>query len=526
MRFTCNSFAVALLLAAALHADDRRCATCHPKEVAGYAKSAMAASLSVAANQPAGAFDHALSSTKFTIRATPEGQIQSYQRGSESSEHRVAYVIGSGAHAFGYLVQIGDHLFQSPLSYYSSLRTWDVAPGYEESKQPDFSRPVTPECLLCHAEQPRPIPDTVNRYETPPVVGASISCERCHGTVEAHEKNPVPGSIVNPAKLQAAARDSVCEQCHLSGEVRIPNPGKSIADFQPGQRLEDSYSVYVAAHPPGTTVKVISHVEQLALSLCSRSSGGKLWCGTCHDPHDKPIQPAAYFRDRCLTCHAATLEKSHAAPGRDCVSCHMPRLDARDGGHTAFTDHRIARNPKAPTPESKQDGLKAWREPDSRFRDRNLAIALVTVGLQDASSDEVIRGYRMLNQVEKVFPDDPAALTSLGTVLLRAKQPAEALRRFEKVVTLKPDYSPYRVNAALALIALGRKAEAEQQLNHALGLDPLLETAVQVLSAMYRGQGDADKAADLRSRYKIEMGITTTSPRLLDRGVTVDQNRR
>jgi len=255
MRFTCNSFAVALLLAAALHADDRRCATCHPKEVAGYAKSAMAASLSVAANQPAGAFDHALSSTKFTIRATPEGQIQSYQRGSESSEHRVAYVIGSGAHAFGYLVQIGDHLFQSPLSYYSSLRTWDVAPGYEESKQPDFSRPVTPECLLCHAEQPRPIPDTVNRYETPPVVGASISCERCHGTVEAHEKNPVPGSIVNPAKLQAAARDSVCEQCHLSGEVRIPNPGKSIADFQPGQRLEDSYSVYVAAHPPGTTVK-------------------------------------------------------------------------------------------------------------------------------------------------------------------------------------------------------------------------------------------------------------------------------
>jgi hypothetical protein len=468
--------AVSALLADTIVPAGQRCAACHPKEAAGYEKSAMAASIAPTAELPEGSFEHAYSKTQFSVRATAAGLLQSFQRPGESAEHTVAYVIGSGSHAFGFLVQIGDHLFQSPLSYYTALHRWDVAPGYEESRRPDFSRPVTPECLLCHADRPQPIPETVNRYRTPAVLGAGISCDRCHGPEEAHLKNPIPGSIVNPAKLRdSAARDSVCEQCHLAGEVRVPNPGKKIADFQAGQRLEDTFSVYVAVQPPGKTVKVIGHAEQLALSTCAKSSAGKLWCGTCHDPHRTPSQPAVYFRERCLSCHAARLEPSHAAAGRDCVSCHMPRLAARDGGHTAFTDHRIARRPESPIPTSEPGGLKAWREPEAPVRDRNLAIALVTVGLQDAHSADVIRGYKMLDQVVTAYPDDPASLTTLGTVLLRAKQPAEALRHFESVIHLKPDYAPYRVNAALALIELGRNNEAEQRLEQAIALDPLLE---------------------------------------------------
>jgi hypothetical protein len=174
-----------------------------------------------------------------------------FERDGESGQQRVAYVIGSGAHAFGYLVRIDDHLFQSPLSYYSNRRLWDVAPGYEDDRHPDFSRPVTLECVLCHSGKPQPVPDTLNRYRSPAFLEENISCDRCHGPGEAHVKNPVPGSILNPAKLRRAARDSICEQCHLAGEVRIPNPGKSITDFQPGQSLEDAYTVYVAAQPPG-----------------------------------------------------------------------------------------------------------------------------------------------------------------------------------------------------------------------------------------------------------------------------------
>ena len=498
-----------LALALAARAAEQQCAKCHAKEVLGYQQSAMAHSLSKATPQPDGYFEHAFSKTRFSIRSSASGVVQRFERGGTSSEQKIAFVIGSGVHAYGYLVQAGDHLFQSPLSYYSNRRQWDVAPGYEESQSPDFSRPVTLECLLCHAGKPQPIPDTLNRYRTPFFAEESISCERCHGPGEAHERKPVAGSIVNPAKLEGAARDSICEQCHLAGEVRIANPGKGMADFQPGQLLEDAYTIYIAAQPSGGTLKVISHSEQLALSACAQKSAGKLWCGTCHNPHETPAQPAAYFRDRCLSCHGPTLEKSHAAPGRDCVACHMPRLPARDGGHTVFTDHRITRRQEPGSNMAQPANLVAWREPELRLRDRNLALALIAVGLQNESSREAVRGYRMLVQVEKDYPEDPAVLTSLGSVLLRAKQPAEALRRFEKVLLLRPAYAPYEVNAASALIAAGRKAEAVPHLERALQLDPLLEPAVELLRGLYTELGEGAKAAELVGRYKRDMGITS-----------------
>jgi len=467
----------------------------------------MAHSLSVAAPQPEATFEHRASGTRFSIQTAAGETFQTLERQGETQRVRVSYVVGSGNHAFGMLAQVGDHLFQSPLSYYTSRRAWDMAPGYEDSATPDFSRPVTLECLVCHSDKPLPVPDTLNAYRNPPFAQTAIQCDRCHGNPERHLQNPVPGTIVNPAKLSPAARDSVCEQCHLSGEVRIPNPGRSIADFRPGERVEDVYTVYVTRHSPDQKIKVISHAEQLALSACARKSGGRLWCGTCHNPHDKPERPAEYFRKRCLTCHGATLAKSHAAPGQDCIGCHMPRRPAKDGGHTAFTDHRIARRPEV---ESGQDTgeLVAWREPDPAVRERNLALALVTAGQENGRSDQVIQGFRTLYRMEGNLSGDATALTSLGTVMLKGKQPAEAARRFARALELRPNYAPYEVNLAVALMAIGNTAEATRHLEHAVQLDPLLEQAVELLSRAYRAAGQNSKAEELLARYRTTMGIT------------------
>jgi hypothetical protein len=502
---------VLLLLATRIVSADPRCVTCHPKAVAAYAKSAMARSLSLVtpANiPPPGSVQHAFSKTRFTIQTNSSTITQRFERPHELSEKKVAFVIGSGSHASGYLVQMGDHLFQSPLSYYTSRHLWDVAPGYENDPHPDFSRPVTPECLFCHSGKPLPIADTLNRYQTPPFASYGISCERCHGDTEAHLKKPGSGTILNPARLTGAARDSICEQCHLTGEIRIPNPGKSILDFKPGQALEALYTTYVAAKNSAQTIKVVSHVEQLALSRCARGSGGKLWCGTCHNPHDEPAQPAAYFRERCLNCHAATLDRSHAAPGRDCTACHMPKLPASDGGHTAFTNHRIALPSSGDSTVTERDTLTAWREPEPFLRDRNLALALVTDGLQNQSSGEVVRGYRMLNLLEKLYPDDPAVLTTLGSVLMKGKQPVEALKRFARVIELKPEYAPYHLNLASALSALGQTGKAAHELETALSRDPLLQPAVELLGRIYLGQGQSDKADQLRATYDRAIGLS------------------
>ena len=176
-----------MMLAAAMpaRAGEQHCARCHAKEVLGYRQSPMAHSLSAATPQPDGSFEHAFSKTRFSIQSSSSGVIQRLDRGGASSEQRIAFVIGSGRHAFGYIVKAGDHLFQSPLSYYSNRHQWDVAPGYEESRNPDFSRPVTLECVLCHAGKPRPIPDTLNRYQTPLFTEESISCERCTAQVRS-----------------------------------------------------------------------------------------------------------------------------------------------------------------------------------------------------------------------------------------------------------------------------------------------------------------------------------------------------
>ncbi len=481
------------------------CASCHPNEVAGFESSSMAHSISPVRSQPDGKFEHPASRTLFSVRRLQDGAQQSWERERILATLPVAYAIGSGNHAVGYLLQVGNHLFQSPISYYTNRRAYDMAPGYEQASRPDFTRPVTVECLACHVNKPLPLPDTLNSYRSPPLAGLSISCERCHGSAAAHLKNPLPGSIVNPAKLSGAPRDSICEQCHLAGDVRIPNPGKTPLDFTPGERTEDVFTVFLGSDSLERGLKVISHSEQLALSACARGSVGRLWCGTCHNPHDEPAQPAAYYRERCLSCHAATLTAAHAAPDRNCVACHMPRLPAKDGGHTAFTDHRIAREPSVDAPPQ---SFRAWRQPAPQFRDRNLALALVALGLENSNSEQVIRGYKLLNKMN--LQNDPAALTSLGSVLLTAKQPQEAAKNFAAALALRPNYAPYEVNVASALFAQSQIAAATEHLEHAIALDPLLQQAVDLLSEAYRRQGFTAKAHQLSARFNAALGVSAT----------------
>src|SRR5262245_4927945 len=119
------------------------CASCHPKQVAGYQRTAMARSLFRPQQQPSGRFTHAFSATRFAIRSNGSNMWQHLERDGLEAEYKVEFVIGSGNHAFGYLIQIKDYLFQSPVSFYSKRAAWDVAPGYERDHQPDFTRPVT-----------------------------------------------------------------------------------------------------------------------------------------------------------------------------------------------------------------------------------------------------------------------------------------------------------------------------------------------------------------------------------------------
>jgi len=211
---------------------EERCAECHKDEVDGFLRSKMAHSMRLPANEPQGAVR--TSDTNLRMFSNQDGNWQTLESHGHSETYRVEYVIGSGAHASGYIVSLANHLFQSPVAYYQRRKAYGLAPGYEPESDPDFTRPIKPGCLFCHAGTFTAVAGTINQYASPPFSHLAISCSQCHGPEGEHLASPDSSNIVNPATLEPASRDSICEQCHLKGVARVLNPGKQFTDFVPG----------------------------------------------------------------------------------------------------------------------------------------------------------------------------------------------------------------------------------------------------------------------------------------------------
>src|SRR6266545_7602419 len=95
----------------------------------------------------------------------------------------LTFFIGSRRMGRSFAYEYQGHLYQAPVGYYTNRRSWDFAPGYEHDSQPDLTRPITPECLFCHATRTAVAPGTVNRYRE---IVQGIQCARCHGDALDH----------------------------------------------------------------------------------------------------------------------------------------------------------------------------------------------------------------------------------------------------------------------------------------------------------------------------------------------------
>ncbi len=491
------TLALAAMTASAAPAG-QECATCHPMEVDQYRLSGMGRSISKLANgHPLGPYGHGFSGTAFRTSTSAAGLVQEIERGGLSAKYTIDYVIGSGNAAFGYLVRVGDALFQSPITYYTERGRWGMAPGMEQEANPDFNRPATAECLWCHAGRPAHTPDTVNRYGDPALEVEAISCDRCHGPAAPHLAEPSAATIFNPARASPRERDSVCEQCHLGGIIRVLHPDRDFGSFQPGGLLEDSWTVFVGV--PRTEggqdrFQVVSHVEQLNLSRCAVESGDALWCGTCHDPHETPAEPKAYFSQRCLQCHEGGLPPDHATRSGDCVSCHMPRRQSHDSGHSAFTDHRITRHPLPAVDPDPPDKLRPWKPGPRNLRLRNLGLANVLYGQQRGSHEMLQRGLGQLRSVSGPLRSDPATLDALGTAMVLTGSPRSGLRNLREAVSAGPAGALQFNSLAAAWWALGDADRAEATLQEAIRREPTLESSYRMLARVYRDLGQNSKA--------------------------------
>jgi tetratricopeptide (TPR) repeat protein len=178
----------------------------------------------------------------------------------------------------------------------------------------------------------------------------------------------------------------------------------------------------------------------------------------------------------------------------------MPRRDANDGGHTAFTDHRIQRRPEEQQTAPEVNDIAAWREPAADLQKRNLGIAYVNLGAERRSPPFVVRGYRMLAEVQEQFSTDSAVFTAMGTALLLGKQSTEAELAFERALQLDPNSAAGETNAASAYLQAGDTDKAVMHLEQAVTIDPLHLPADMPLIDLYKRQGNAAKAAELADK--------------------------
>jgi hypothetical protein len=537
---------------------DKVCSSCHPDISSSYARHPMGRSLTPVRDlqpgerlTPANRHPFTAGNNRFEV-VRRDGRVLHRRTMLDAmgaallqQEVPVDYAIGSGSHGRSYLTTIDGFVFQTPVSWYSNKRIWDLSPGFEIDRVGGL-RPVTADCLVCHSNRLKLEAGRRDRFQNGVFDGHAIGCERCHGPGETHlaerERGDAldeesPYSIVNPSRLPWPLRENVCEQCHLEGVTRIPRRNRGMQDFRPGLPLEKFLAVHT--NRDGEDYKVVNHVEQMRLSRCFQKSAeeNKLGCISCHNPHEHvgPERRATWYRGRCLQCHQGRGCKLHLgerwrlSPGDSCIDCHMPRFPATDVVHAAATDHRVMRRPRPPgkgghDPASALENFYADRLPaGDPENDRDLGVALAHLLRMGHPRREAVgrEAAELLRQAVEARPRDAEAWESLGISLLAAGQGEEAIAAHLTALELDSD----RVGSLQGLASIsedeGSTATATGYLQRLVLLNPHFVLPRERLTELLLAQDDVSGAGEQAAHWlrldPFSRQARRTHARILDR---------
>jgi tetratricopeptide (TPR) repeat protein len=425
------------------------CAHCHASIYNSYKRTPMAHASGPATEglTPAD-FSHNKSGVHYRVYTDAGSAWLSFERPVDPAiqgKRELLYFIGSGQRGRTYLFSVDGFLFESPVNWYAARHEWNMAPAYGEAREIPLNLPAYTTCLRCHTSGMQPtLRSSENEYPSPPFTQDGVGCERCHGPGEAHLKG---ADILNPVKLSANRRDSVCMQCHLEGSVAVERAGRHAEDFRPGDLLDDFVRHFELISSQTSGVGANSQFEALSESTCKKKSGDAMSCMSCHDPHSDPpeAERASYYRGKCLACHGAAFGAKHHADSPDCTACHMPATSSVDIAHTEVTDHHIRRRPQV-SPQPLPDNGTAVQaqtlipfprseEADKDIRDQALAWqSLAADGIADAAS----HAAQLLPRAARQSPDDPAVLSGLAFLELQRGADDHARELYEKALALDP----------------------------------------------------------------------------------------
>ncbi|MBV8072758.1 MAG: hypothetical protein JO270_22835 [Acidobacteriaceae bacterium] len=149
--------------------------------------------------------------------------------------------------------------------------------------------------------------------------------------------------------------------------------------------------------------------------------------------------------------NGTALSASHPKPNEDCIGCHMARLPAGRGGHTIFTDHRIAiytqrelaalRAPSllnGSAPASNDDEPIPWHDPPSQFAQRNLRLAY-DIALAAANAGDSKNAIKYLQKTLQLDPFLVAPYQDLARLYAADHQLALAHRTYVRFLKAFPE---------------------------------------------------------------------------------------
>ena len=229
---------------------DAKCAQCHEEIYRNYLTTPMAnASGSAIEKLKAASFTHEPSGIQYDLSLLKGKAVLAYRNQREPNTIQqlpLSYFLGSGHLGTTYIYSIDNFLFESPVAWYAASNGYDMKPGLAEMKEMPPSLPMQSSCLRCHMSAVQASDaGTINRYKSLPFLHSGITCEACHGDAQQHLLTGGKSKIVNPARLIAEQRDSICISCHLEGDVTVERTGHSALNYRPGESISTYLAYYV-----------------------------------------------------------------------------------------------------------------------------------------------------------------------------------------------------------------------------------------------------------------------------------------
>ena len=453
-------------------------------------------------------------------------------------DETIHYIVGSGQHTNSHIYSSNGYLFQAPITYYTQLGKWDMAPGYEDDNS-RFNRKIEPECITCHNGYPDWVKGSLNKYNS---VQLGIDCERCHGPGSLHVAGNMAGNlhdtskskdprIVNPRRMSIEQQNNLCQRCHLQG-IAVLNDDNNFFDYQPSTTLSDNWNVFMPEYKNKKNHMIMaSHVERMKMSNCYLSSNA-MSCITCHNPHVSVKYTAQeVFNNACKNCHTAKnncTEKLDVRKtnGDNCNACHMKKNSSIDIPHVAVHDHYIRKNINEAEPELQDNflGLQCYNNkhvdaitkarsfiefferylPNKFLLDSALQLIDKQVQAKTYQNKDLVRIAFLKEDFAEVLAlsnkwnaksiSDSWNAYRIGEAYLKTNNNNTALPYLQQASDLMPFNLDFRNKLGDCFVNMNQLEKAKQTYQFILAENPKNELANSNLGFIYLNQGDMMQA--------------------------------